>query len=289
MPSIKKNAENNPTDHEIKTVERYRPILKWPGGKFRLLTQILARLPEGRRFVEPFAGSGVVFLNCAYSQALLCDVNADLVLFYQALVKQGGRFITRCRKLFEDGNSPDTYYQRRERFNTLDPGPERAALFLYFNRHGYNGLIRYNAKGALNVPFGRYAKPYFPEIEMRRFMAKTRTSGVVLKAADFRETMTGLGDGDVVYCDPPYVPLSATANFTTYSGVAFGMEEQRELAALAERAAENGARILVSNHDVPATRKLYGKAREIVKFAVRRNISCNGGKRDMVKELLAVY
>lgn len=269
--------------------ERFRPVFKWPGGKFRLLGEILPRLPAGERFVEPFAGSGAVFLNCEYPAAVLSDSNADLMLFYKTLVRLGGRFISRCRALFADGNQSGVYYERRERFNGLKPGPERAALFLYFNRHGYNGLIRYNADGEFNVPFGRYVKPYFPEAEMRYFAAKVRAGGAVLEAADFRETMAGLGKGDVVYCDPPYLPLSATANFTSYSGMSFGMEEQRALAKLAERAAANGARVIVSNHDVPAARELYKGAKSLVKVVIRRNISCNGGKREMAKELLAIY
>lgn len=269
--------------------ERIRPIFKWPGGKFRLLGDILPRLPAGARFVEPFAGSGAVFLNCDYPSMFLSDANADLILFYTTLVATGTRFIGRCRRLFEDGNSPETYYERREKFNSLKPGPERAALFLYFNRHGYNGLIRYNSEGGFNVPFGRYVRPYFPEEEMRRFVNKAKKGNVTLAAMDFREAMAGLGEGDVAYCDPPYLPLSATANFTTYSGTAFGMEEQRELARLAAEAAARGARVVVSNHDVPAARELYKGARTLVKLKIRRSISCNPGKREMVKELLAVY
>lgn len=269
--------------------ERFRPILKWPGGKFRLLDEILPRLPEGKRFVEPFAGSGAVFLNCSYPKAVLSDSNADLILFYKTLVRQGGRFINRCRTFFEDGNQAEVYYERRKKFNGLKPGTERAALFMYFNRHGYNGLIRYNADGDFNVPFGRYARPYFPETEMKYFTLKARSSGVVLEAEDFRKTMSGLGKGDVAYCDPPYFPLSATANFTSYSGMSFGIEEQRELADLAERASAKGARIIVSNHDVPAARELYKGAKSLVEVVIRRNISCNAGKREMVKELLAIY
>lgn len=268
---------------------RTRPVLKWPGGKYRLLGEILPRLPAGSRFVEPFAGSGAVFLNCDYPSYYLADLNADLILFYKMLVHRGRTFIRECRELFEGGNNPEAYYERRERFNALKSGAERAALFLYFNRHGYNGLIRYNAEGKFNVPFGRYVAPYFPEAEMLVFAAKARRFRVSFAARDFREVMGELGKGDVAYCDPPYLPLSATANFTSYSGMAFCFEEQRELAELAERAASRGARVVVSNHDVPAARELYRGASERIEFSIRRNISCNAGKREMVRELLAIY
>lgn len=266
-----------------------RPPLKWPGGKFRLLDEIAPRLPAGSRYVEPFVGSGAVFLRTDYQDSYLSDTNADLILFYETLVKQGRKFINRCRDLFADGNSADLYYERRERLNSVKPGSEKAALFLYCNRHGYNGLVRYNAEGKFNVPFGRYAQPYFPEKEMDFFAKKCKKAGVIFETTDFRRVMAQLKRGDVAYCDPPYVPLSATANFTTYSGSAFGMEEQRALAEMAEAAAKRGARVLVSNHDVPATRALYAGAKEIVDFTIRRNISCVGTGRNMVKELLAIY
>lgn len=269
--------------------EAARPVLKWPGGKFRLIREIVPRLPAGKRFVEPFAGSGAVFLNCEYPAYALSDLNADLMKFYKTLVRDGKKFIVRCRELFENGNASEIYYERRDRFNGLRPGPERAALFLYFNRHGYNGLIRYNSTGGFNVPFGRYAKPYFPEAEMLRFAEKARASGAVLETADFRDVLSDLKKGDVAYCDPPYLPLSPTANFTTYSGAGFGPTEQRQLAELAESAARRGARIVISNHDIPLARELYSGARELTGFNVRRNISCNIEKRELVRELLAVY
>lgn len=269
--------------------ERIRPILKWAGGKYRLLDAIIPELPAGPRLVEPFVGSGAVFLNSDYPSYLLCDVNPDLIGFYTSLKRGGGRFIERCRGLFADGNAAEAYYARRERFNSLAAGAQRAALFLYLNRHGYNGLIRYNAGGGFNVPFGKYARPYFPEAEMRRFLRKAGACEVAFKCADYRTTFAELRGDDVVYCDPPYAPLSRTANFTTYSGTVFGEGDQRELAALVEAAAAKGIRLAVSNHALPVTRRLYGCADSIKEFAVRRSISRNGNGREMVSELLAVY
>lgn len=270
-------------------MDRIRPILKWPGGKFRLLDAILPQLPPGKRLVEPFVGSGAVFMNTEYPSYLLCDLNADLVDFYRELMEKKRGFVEACRALFADANDPKIFYERRERFNALKPGRERAALFLYFNRHGYNGLIRYNAKGEFNVPFGRYAKPYFPEREMLAFVEKVAAARVEFLTGDFRDTFRRVRKGDVVYCDPPYIPLSDTANFTGYAGNVFGPAEQAALAEKAEKAAAKGARVVVSNHDSRESRELYRNAFRTEKFAVRRFISCNGKKRDMVDELLAVY
>ena len=268
-----------------------RPILKWPGGKFRLLDAILPELPRGKRLVEPFLGSGAVFMNADFPAFLLCDLNADLISFHEILARRGEDFMAECRELFAGvANSAEEFYRRREHFNRLEQDdPERAALFLYFNRHGYNGLIRYNSEGEFNVPFGRYAKPYFPEAEMRAFVEKTRNCAVEFRVADFRKTFVKVKKGDVVYCDPPYIPLSATANFTSYAGNLFGASEQADLAALAEKAGGKGIRVVISNHDAGAARELYKGAKYTRTVSVRRFISCNGEKRDMVKELLAVY
>ena len=270
---------------------RIRPILKWPGGKFRLLDFILPELPEGKRLVEPFAGSGAVFMNTRYRSYLLADLNHDLIRFFETLAARGEDFIDECRRLFSpEANQAEVFYERRERFNSLPSGAkERAALFLYFNRHGYNGLIRYNAKGGFNVPFGRYAKPRFPDKEMRAFLERSRTAKIEFRIGDFRDTFRSVRKGDVVYCDPPYIPLSATANFTSYAGNSFGATEQAGLAEAAENALAKGARVVMSNHDSEYARSLYRGASYMKDAEVRRFISCNGKKRDMVRELLAVY
>lgn len=270
---------------------RVRPILKWAGGKFRLLDALLPELPAGGRFVEPFVGSGAVFMNVDYPSYLLCDVNADLIAFYRTLVERGAGFVGECGKLFTAaGNVREIFSARRRRFNRLPPGDaRRAALFLYLNRHGYNGLVRYNARGEFNVPFGRYAKPRFPGAEMLAFLEKARSAEVEFAVGDFRDAFARVRHGDVVYCDPPYIPLSDTANFTCYSGNPFGRAEQEALAGLAERAAEAGAAIVVSNHDGPEARRLYRDASRIRRIDVRRSISCNGTRRAVVGELIAVY
>ncbi|MGD8484718.1 MAG: Dam family site-specific DNA-(adenine-N6)-methyltransferase, partial [Thioalkalispiraceae bacterium] len=185
-----------------------RPFLKWAGNKFRIMNQIHKLLPaDGKRLIEPFAGSAAVFLNTNYARYLVCDTNPDLINLYNTLKKEGPDFIRYCKRYFtEKNNSAEKYYYYREQFNQTSDIRKRSALFVYLNRHGYNGLCRYNASGGFNVPFGRYQRPYFPEKEMLFFHRKAKRAS--FKVASFENIMRKARQGDVIYCDPPYVPLS---------------------------------------------------------------------------------
>ena len=265
-----------------------KPFLKWAGGKMRLVTRIKAVLPTGRRLVEPFVGSGALFLNTEYADYLLADANRDLINCYQQLQRGGTAFIDLCASYFTPANNqPDAYYALRTHFNATGDAVEKAAIFVYLNRHGYNGLCRYNGSGGFNVPFGRYARPYFPRNEMVFFWQKAVRCEFVV--ADFVTTLQATTPGDVVYCDPPYVPLSATAHFTSYSADGFSLESQRRLAQAAEAAARRGVPVVVSNHDLPFTRELYAGAAAHKFFTVQRNISCDRQRRTAAAEMLAVF
>ena len=264
-----------------------KPFLKWAGNKYKIVDKIKALLPPGERLVEPFVGSGALLLNTDYSRYLLTDANADLIILYQHLQREGEAFIEYCRPLFTpEYNDKDRYYALRDEFNSSDDPRRKSAIFLYMNKHGYNGLCRYNMKGGFNVPFGRYKRPYFPEAEMRHFAQQAQQA--TFQQANFATTMSNCQPGDVVYCDPPYVPLSETANFTSYSADGFGWAEQQELARQATKLAQRGIPVIISNHDTEEVRAVY-EAAEIETFEVRRFISCNGDKRDKAAELLALF
>lgn len=265
-----------------------RPFLKWAGGKTRIVDRIKAVLPEGQRLIEPFAGSAALMLNAGYPAYVLADVNADLINCYRQLQRGGQVFIELCQSFFTpETNRPEAYYAFRERFNGSQDPTERAALFVYLNRHGYNGLCRYNASGGFNVPFGRYARPYYPEAEMRAFWQRAQRCEFAV--ADFVTTMDSAVPGDVLYCDPPYVPLSSTANFTSYSANSFTPDSQRALAAKAAALASRGVAVIISNHDTPFTRSIYEGADSLTYFEVQRHISCDGANRSKAAELLAVF
>ena len=154
-------------------MKKTRAFLKWAGGKYALVDSITARLPQGRVLVEPFVGAGSVFLNTDYEAYLLADINPDLIDFYNLLKSAPEAVIQQARALFcPVNNQRDAYFELRAAFNQCHEARERAALFLYLNRHGYNGLCRYNKKGGFNVPFGKYKAPYFPEAELWAFAEK---------------------------------------------------------------------------------------------------------------------
>ena len=156
------------------------------------------------------------------------------------------------------------------------------------NRHGYNGLCRYNKSGGYNVPFGKYKKPYFPREELEYFAEKSVKATFVCE--DYRSVITKANDDDVIYCDPPYVPLSKTSSFTSYAGNGFGLDEQADLANAAEDIITKGkVNVLISNHDTIWTRKIYEHADKIKSIQVARTISQKGGNRKKVSELLALY
>ena len=265
-----------------------RPFLKWAGNKFRILAHIKKCLPPGQRLIEPFAGSAAVFLNTDFEVSLLNDTNPDLIGLFEILKLEGPKFIRYCERLFDaQHNDSDSYYQIRDKFNHSNNARQRAAQFIYLNRHGYNGLCRYNASGGFNVPFGRYKRPYFPHKELLAFHHKAQRAEFRVKS--FEETFQQARAGDVIYCDPPYVPLSDSANFTTYSAGGFDLDKQQQLVELTEQTSQRGIPVLVSNHDTPFTRKIYRNATRLDKFQVQRSISCKGEKRQHAGELLALY
>ncbi|MCR4443250.1 MAG: Dam family site-specific DNA-(adenine-N6)-methyltransferase [Peptococcaceae bacterium] len=264
-----------------------KPFLKWAGGKYRIIDRICKELAPGKRLIEPFVGSGAVFLNTDYDNYLLCDINKDLINLYLTLQQEGPQFIEYCSAFFTaENNNENRYYELRGSFNRTSDKREKAALFLYLNKHGYNGLCRYNASGEFNSPFGRYIKPYFPANEMMNFWKKSQRAEFL--CCDFRDAMAQAVLGDVIYCDPPYVPLNATANFTEYSAGGFAIDDQRDLARLAQQLSEKGIPVLMSNHDTEFIRREYATAK-LITFDVQRFISCDGQNRGKASEVLALF
>jgi len=267
-----------------------RSALKWAGGKKKVVHEIASLLPKRgkKRLVEPFVGGGSVFLNLDYEEYLLVDMNQDLINLFNIIKNQPIEFIAEAQKFFNgNNNQPETYYELRSQFNQSDDPYERSLLFLYLNRHGYNGLCRYNKSGGYNVPFGRYKRPYFPKDELKYFSEKAQKATFL--QGDFETTFSQLKANDVVYCDPPYSPINPTSNFTAYAGNSFTDEDQKRLVNCAEIARSKGIPTLISNHYVDFTRKLYNEASKQKFFQVQRSISQKGKERVKVKEVLALY
>ena len=268
-------------------MKKNRAFLKWAGGKYPLLNDIEKHLPKGECLIEPFVGAGSVFLNTSYSRYILADINGDLISLYNIVKTRTDEYIRAAQAMFvPENNTADAYYQLRTEFNQSNDDLRRAVLFLYLNRHGYNGLCRYNLKGEFNVPFGRYKKPYFPEAELKHFAFKAQNAE--FHCLSYEACMELADENSVVYCDPPYAPLSATSNFTAYHTNSFSPREQAHLAEMAEKLVSRQIPVLISNHDTPDTREWYKAARHF-QVKVRRSISSNGGTRKKVDELLALY
>ena len=268
-------------------MKKNRAFLKWAGGKYPLLDDIKRHLPQGECLIEPFVGTGSVFLNTDFSRYILADINSDLISLYNIVKTHTDEYVQASRELFmPETNQAEVYYRFREEFNASQDPFRRAVLFLYLNRFGYNGLCRYNLRGEFNVPFGRYKKPYFPEAELYHFAEKAQNAE--FHCLSYEECMDRADSNSVVYCDPPYAPLSATANFTAYHTNSFSPKEQAHLAEMAEKLVSKQIPVLISNHDTPDTREWYRAAKHF-QVKVRRSISSNGGTRKKVNELLALY
>ena len=269
-------------------MKKQRAFLKWAGGKYGLVEDIQRHLPPARKLVEPFVGAGSVFLNTDYDHYLLADINPDLINLYNLLKERPEEYISEAKRWFvAENNRKEAYLDIRAEFNKTDDVMYRSLAFLYMNRFGFNGLCRYNKKGGFNVPFGSYKKPYFPEAELEFFAEKAKKATFVCEG--YPETFSRARKGSVIYCDPPYAPLSNTANFTSYAGNGFTLDDQAALADIAERAAtERGIPVLISNHDTTLTRRLYHGA-ELNVVKVKRTISRNGSGRNKVDELLALF
>lgn len=264
-----------------------KPFLKWAGGKYKIIDKILSTLPKAEKLVEPFVGSGAVFLNASYANYLLADTNLDLINLYREIQKSGENFIDCAIELFvPENNTEEAFYRLREEFNQCVDVRRKAALFVYLNRHCFNGLCRYNSKGKFNVPFGKYGKPKFPTEEVKNFHLKSQNAEFIL--SDFRATMRSISDSAVVYCDPPYAPLTLTSNFSDYTQEGFGLKDQQDLAIEANALRVRGIPVIISNHDTEFTREIYNDA-VISEFDVQRFISSNASNRIKAAEILAVF
>jgi DNA adenine methylase Dam len=266
-----------------------RPFLKWAGGKYSLLPELDLLIPPGARLIEPFVGGGAVFLNSGkHDTFLLADANPDLINLYQMLAVVPEQVTVLARQLFTEMIDEPGYFAVRQAFNGLQmTGPERAAAFLYLNRHCFNGLIRYNRAGEFNVGWGKKANPYFPDKELQAFAAVA--PNCVFMHAGYRRTLSLAGKGDVVYCDPPYEPLPGTAGFTNYSAGGFVWADQVALVESCVAAHQRGARVVISNSTAPRIIELYEQhGFTLHHVSARRSISSKASTRENAADIVAI-
>lgn len=266
-------------------------FLKWPGGKNKCLSRLFRTIPrEGQRLVELFVGSAAFSLNTDYDEYVLADWNGDLILLYQHIVHNLDEVKSKSLYLILNKNNEVDYYRLRDLFNAQTiQGVDRAAMFLYFCRVGFKGLVRYSKKTGYNVPFGGYKQPYFPEDEMDFFAGKFKDATIL--HANFTDAFekTNPSINDVYYLDPPYVNLNDTRSFVHYTADGFKREQHLELDLLSMKARKNGAQVYLSNHDSKELDDLYLHYSTKKRFRVGRSISAKAKKHKKAPEVLLLY
>lgn len=278
------NLERKPKSDE----ELMRPFLKWPGGKFEVFRTIEQHLPSSGRLIEPFAGAGSTFLNAGYSANVIADLNSDLINTYVALKEHAHALITLTRRFFDDYRTKEGYMAVKEKFNRMHyTRIERAAAFIYLNKHCFHGLVRYNLKGEFNVGWGSPKSAYFPLTEIEHFLSVA--DRCEFRCSSFEETIALAGAGDVIFCDPPYEPLPGANGFTKYAGETFGFDKQEQLVDSIKSAVSRGARAIITNSGAPKIRELYiDSGFTLHQLNSRRSISCKSKGRERVNDVIAV-
>jgi DNA adenine methylase len=266
--------------------------VKWPGGKSTLLTRLSKHIPmEGYLFVEAFAGGCSVALNTNYSNYIINDLNGDLIGMYKDMVNNRDLFLEKTLELFNKYNNPKDYYKIRTKFNTCATGIERSAMFMYLNRHGYKGLVRYSKKTGFNVPFGGYKKPYFPEEEVIFFSEKFKDATFTnLSFVDlFKQYSEVKSPRATVFADPPYLPLTKTAAFVNYTASGFTKAEHIILNHELNDVSLAGGKGFLTNHKVSFIHDVYSDAKKTFGFKVKRSISAKAKRHKKAPEVLLVY
>ncbi len=267
---------------------RVPSFVKWAGGKTQLLAQFKPFFPEKiDRYIEPFVGGGAVFFYVKKrydpKEVILSDNVEELVNCY-VVVRDNVDELVEFLKVHKGGHSKDYYYKIRAMDVADLDDVERAGRFLYLNKTCYNGLYRVNSKGMFNVPMGRYKNPSIL-MEDRLIEASELLQAVTIKLQNFDGVLNDAEKGDFVYFDPPYYPLSATANFTNYTPHNFLEEEQTRLAEVYRKLDKKGCFVMESNSDTKLINELYAGFRiEIVK--ARRMINSDATKRGAINEVL---
>jgi len=236
------------------------PILKWAGGKRQLLSEITALFPTSyEAYHEPFVGGGAVFFDQDPDDGTINDLNTRLTTFYEIVRDQPDALITE-NKTHE--HTEEYYYNARSEFNTLltqstltqDERVREASLLLYLNRTCFNGLYRENSDGEFNVSFGRYSNPDWIQEQRIRKASRVLRDTTVFNT-DFSYVVDEASSGDLVYLDPPYEPVSKTADFNSYQAGGFGREDQRRLRDAVIELTEMDVSVVLSNS--PPVTELY--------------------------------
>jgi len=258
-------------------------FVKWVGGKRKLIPSLLRFIPKRyRNYHEPFVGGGALFYALRPSTAFLSDANERLVRAYRGVRDNVEEVIQRLRGF---PHSQDFYMQMRDEDVDAGSDVDVAAWFIYLNKTGFNGLYRVNRMNRFNVPFGDRENPTICDDDnLRACSAVLR--GTTIEHEDFTAVLAKASPGDLVYFDPPYVPLSVSSSFVAYTKSGFGIEDHRQLRDVAVALKQRGVHVVLSNSSSPLVRELYEEHFTIDDVYAPRAINCCGDRRGPVREIV---
>lgn len=264
------------------------PFVKWVGGKRQLLHEIDLHVPTFSTYYEPFVGGGAVLFHLQPRKAVINDSNSELTNLYKVIKDSPEELI---EDLKQHENQPDYFYEirskdrDRQQYEQMSD-VEKASRIIYLNKTCYNGLFRVNSAGEFNAPFGRYKNPNIVnEITIRAVSDYLSATDIQIKNVDYEDSLKGIRKGAFVYFDPPYDPVSSSANFTGYTKGGFGRDEQERLKSVCDKLSAKGIKFLLSNSSTDFIRDLY-KDYSIVFVQANRAVNSKGDKRGKVAELL---
>ena len=277
MPSLSQ------TTLDGKVISDAKPFLKWAGGKGRLIGKLQKFFPDSyNRYFEPFVGGGAIFFYLNPEKAIINDLNQELINLYEKIRDQPEELMIKLDELQPKVDSKGFFLETRAKVprNKLD----LAVRTIYLNRTCYNGMYRVNSSGEFNVPFGDMGNPRLYEKKNILACSKALQRTTIL-TGDYKKLIRRIRKNDFVYLDPPYVPLSDTAHFTSYTSEKFGEEQQEELLEFCKKVGKKGALFLLSNSENEFTKKLY-EAFNCKTIKAARSVAARSSSRAPVNELV---
>ncbi|MBC5690023.1 Dam family site-specific DNA-(adenine-N6)-methyltransferase [Mediterraneibacter sp. NSJ-55] len=260
------------------------PFVKWAGGKRQLLNEIKERMPEGfYRYYEPFVGGGAVVFDILPENAVINDINRALINAYRQICKEPKAFLNIINsldsKMWEDGKA--YYYSLRERYNDKlmkkEYDTELAALFVFINKHCFNGLYRVNGRGLFNVPYNNSRRKSVDKESI--YAVSEYLENVTILEGDFQNACVTARKGDFIFIDSPYAPLNPTS-FESYTKEGFDIESHRRLAELFDELTQRGCKCMLTNHNTDLIQELYGnKGYRMDVVRVKRMINSDASNR----------
>ncbi len=268
----------------VASAQRFaKPFIKYVGGKWQLMPQLLPHIPKKfGRYFEPFVGGGALFWGLAPAAATISDTSEALIRTYRAVQNSVEDVIARLQKFRYDR---DLFYEVRGLGFDCSTDVEVAARFVFLNKTCYNGLFRVNRRGQFNVPFGRHQNPTICDCDTLRACSQALAKVNIL-VADFEVAVEGARRGDLVYFDPPYIPLSVTSSFDAYTCDGFGIEDHQRLRVVARSLKQRGVHVILSNSSSPLARSLYKDGFHVSSVPAKRSINSQAEKRGAIAELI---